>query len=417
MGHLTKRGWSAKTPHITSADAAEFKARCRESHTARWSADVTRWNGTTDVTLAEDIPITGGTLTLDAGDQIRRQLTMTVGGGDEWEPTAANDPLPPWGQRVHLYVRVDRRGGGWFPPLKVFTGPIRENVFERPSLITTLTCADPGSTLHEYLHVRRKGYGGQTLEDAVGDMVNAALPAGLYDVEASDTAGTTDVETYVADAGQSRLEAANEVAGKWGHEVFFDWAGDVVIRRDLTDDDDDTWDPSEAGPDIGDVARPVAVFADNEGGNLIGTTVSLSREGSVNGVAVNLDALRKPVGDTDADLHWNHLETAGGSIAWGDVFGRIPMVETRDVHRITSTLMDRQTKRAKKLLKRRRGMVQFVDFDALPSYWVEPDDRVALTINGYDADYYLERIEFDLTGDAMRCRTRVLTTPRLDGGS
>ena len=411
MGHLTKRGWSAKTPHISSTDAAEFRDRCRESHTARWSADVTRWNGTTTATLAEDIPITGGKLTLDSGDQIRRQLSMTVGGGEEWEPTAANDPLPPWGQRIHLYVQVDRRGGGWFPKLKLFTGPIRENIFERPSLITSLECADPGSTLHEYLHVRRKGYGGQTLVEAIGAMADAALPGAAYDIEASTGATTQEVETFVADAGQSRLEAANEVAGRWGYEVFFDWAGDVVIRRDLTDEDDASWDPSEAGPDIGDVARPVARFRDEEGGNLIGTTTSLSREGSVNGVAVNLDALRKAQG-TD-DLHWNHLETAGGSIAWGDVFGRIPLVETKDVHKITVAMEDRQTQRAKKLLKRRRGMVQFVDFDALPSYWVEPDDRVEVSINGRTADYFLERIELDLTGDAMRCRTRVLTTPSL----
>jgi len=409
-----KRGWSAKTPTISSSDAQELKQRCRESHTAQWSADVTRWDGSSVETLASDIPITGGTLTLDAGDQIRRQLTITVGGGEEWEPTAPTDPLPPWGQRIHLYVQIDRRDGGWFPKLKVFTGPIRESIFERPSLISTLECADPGSTLHEYLHVTRKGYGGQMLDEAVNAMVNAALPAADYDLEASSGATTQEVETYVADAGQSRLEAANELAGKWGYELFFDWAGDAILRRDLTDDDDASWDPSEAGPDIGDVARPVAVFADGEGGNLIGTTVSLSREGSVNGVAVNLDALRKKDG-AEGDLHWTHLETAGGSIAWGDVFGRIPLVETKDVHKITSNLTDRQTQRAKKLLKRRRGMTKFIDFDALPSYWVEPDDRVQLSIAGAEENYYLERIELDLEGGPMRCRTRVLTTP-LPGG-
>lgn len=412
MGHLTKRGWATKSPQISSNEATEFKDRCRESHTARWSADVTRWNGSEEALLATEIPITGGTLTLDSGDQIRRQLRMTVGGGEEWEPTSASDPLPPWGQRIHLYVQIDRRGGGWFPRLKMFTGPIRENIFERPSLISTLECADPGSTLHEYLHVRRKGYGGQTLREAVVAMADAALPGGVYAVDASAGAASQDVETYVADAGQSRLEAANEVAGKWGYEAFFDWAGDLVIRRDITDEDDDAWDPSEAGPDIGDVARPVAIFQDREGGNLIGTTTSLSREGSVNGVAVNLDALRKSHGG-DGDLHWNHLETAGGSIAWGDIFGRIPLVETKDVHKITSGMESRQTQRAKKLLKRRRGMIQFIDFDALPSYWVEPDDRVQLAIGATAANYFLERIEFDLTGGAMRCRTRVLTTPSL----
>lgn len=410
MGHLTKRGWSAKTPLISSNEAAEFKQRCSESHTARWSADVTRWNGTSTATLATDIPITGGQLTLDSGDQIRRQLTMTVGGGEEWEPQAANDPLPPWGQRIHLYVQVDRRGGGWFPKLKMFTGPIRENIFERPSLISTLGCADPGSTLHEYLHVRRKGYGGQTLVEAIDAMIDAALPGAAYEIEASAGAEEIEVQNFVADAGQSRLEAANELCAKWGYELFFDWAGDAIIRRDLTDDDDAAWDPSEAGPDIGDVARPVAIFRDREGGNLIATTTSLSREGSINGVAVNLDALRKKDG---GDLHWSHLETAGGSIAWGDVFGRIPMVETKDVHKFSEAMEERQTKRAKKLLKRRRGMIQFIDFDALPTYWVEPDDRVELQIGAAEHAYFLERIEFDLTGEAMRCRTRVLTTPSI----
>lgn len=403
MGHLTKRGWSAKTPTISSADAQEFKQRCRESHTAHWTADVTRWDGDSNVTLASDIPITGGTLTLDAGDQIRRQLHLEIGAADD-----ALTDLAPWGQRVHLYVQIDRRDGGWFPPLKMFTGPIRENIYERPSLITTLECGDPGSTLHEFLHVRRKGYGGQTLEDAIDEMAGDALPGG-YGLEASAGAATQEVETFVADAGQSRLEAANELAGKWGYELFFDWHGDAIIRRDLTDEDDPMWDPSEAGPDIGDVARPVAVFADGEGGNLIGTTESLSREGAVNGVAVNLDALRKKEG-AEGDLHWSYLATAGGSMAWGDIAGRIPLVETKDVHKITANLQDRQTQRAKKLLKRRRGMTKFIDFDALPSYWVEPDDRVELSIAGGEENYYLERIEIDLTGGPMRCRTRILNT-------
>lgn len=411
MGHLTKRGWQTMYDTITSDEAQAFKARCRQSHAVRWRANLRRWQGGEMAMIAQNIPVVGGTLTLDSSDPIRRRLSLQVGAGEEeWTPRDASSLLVPWGQRIHLSVSIDMPDGTWSNWLKVFEGPIQEAIFEQPSQITTLTCSDPGARMEEYLHTRKKGYGDRTLRQAIKQMVDATMDEGAYNIDASDSVDGIMVDTFVAEAGQSRLEAANELAGKWGHEVFFDAIGNLVIRRDLTDEDDANWNPSEAGPDIGDVARPVAQFIDGERGNLIATTVTFSREAAVNGVAINLQALRKTK-VSGGDLYWTHLETAGGSVPWGDSFGRLPLVETKDVHKITTANTDRQTQRAKKLLKRRRGMIKFIDFDALPMPWVEPDDRVSISVDGVEENHFLAMVELDLAGGPMRCRTRVLTTP------
>lgn len=422
MGHIRSRGWDVKDEHISPAQADEFRDRAQMSHTARWVADVTRFRHTGGsgeiITLAEDIPITGGTLTLDSSDPTRRRLSLTVAGGTDWdsgesgwgdtdwEPDDAAAPLTPFGQWLTLFVVVDKIGGGHFPRFQVFTGPIRSNVWERPSQIMTVECTDPSQTVADYLHLRRRTYKDKTVKQIVSTLVNDALPGALYNVDANARSETATIKRYTAEAGEPRWDTCLEVAGRHNLEPFFDCWGDVCIRKDITDEDDNAWDPGEPGNDIGTVANPVCRFRDQEGGNLLGMTATLTREGAINGVITTV-TLKEKEGDSNRTPL---VKINSGPMVWGDRFGRMPLVESRTFTQRTSDLHDRMETRGRKLLRRRGGMLRFIDFDALPQYWAEPDDKVSITINGKTENHYLSSVEFDLTGGPMRCTTRTVAT-------
>lgn len=426
MGHIRSRGWDVKDEHISDAQADEFRDRAQQSHTARWIADVTRFRNVGGVgeivTLAENIPVTGGTLTIDSSDPTRRRLTLTVSGGSDWdsgeadwgdvdwEPDDAAAPLTPFGQWVHLYVVIDKLGGGNFPRFKMFTGPIRTNVWERPSQIMTVECTDASQTVQDFLHLRRHTYKNVSVKQAVSTMVNDALPGALYDIDANPRADTSTIRHYTAEAGEPRWDACVELASRHNLEPFFDAWGDVCIRKDITDEDDDAWDPSEPGPDIGFVANPTCKFRDQEGGNLLGITSTLTREGSVNAAITTLTLKEKDGSSNRTPLSYIHT----GPMAYGDRFGRLPLVESRTVNKPPDDFWDTMQRRGRRLLRRRGGMLRYHDFDALPQYWAEPDDKVSVTVDGRTENHYLASVEFDLTGGPMRCRTRTVATGTLD---
>lgn len=417
MPKLESRGWTAKTPHISADDAADFRARCTGSHTAQWRLRTTLWHDGANHELADYIPIVGGTLTLDSSADPRRTLTVDVGGGDQWTPETYDDPLVPFGQYAHLYVRIDLADGSWTPWLKLFEGPIRSNVFERPSLVTTIECADASSFVEEYLHTKRQAYGGRSVGDAVRQMVDAALPGRLYDVDPADgedaPANNRQVGKFVAQAGDGRWTAANKLADRRGFDVFFDWNGDLVIRKDITDNDDDTL-PAQ-GPDIGTHSSPVATIRDGIGGTMVGLAATVTRDGAVNGVAVNISSRvrnkHRQKGEPASFEHtWHHLEKVeAGSVTWGDRFGRLPLVISPNVDRINDDIKEEQTDHAKHLLHRRRGLIRNLDIDAAPLYWLDTDDRVNIKFEGHTEKHYVQSVSFDLAGGPMHIRTRELS--------
>jgi hypothetical protein len=409
VGKLTARGWSSKSPKISSGEASLFAKRCSQSHTQQWRLDVLKYYGGETHNLAFSVPIIGGTLVLDSSDPIRRRIQVEVGGGEAWEPEKSTSPLAPFGQHMNLYTRIDYGDGTWSPWLQMFSGPIQSTVFERPSLICTVEACDRAQQLEEYLHTKKKSYSKKSLYDALVLMASAALPetSGTYSVEAPNVTDQIIVRKFVAEEGQSRLDAANDLAAKYGYEVFFDWNSTYIIRKDITDDDDALWDPSEPGGDIGTVTNPVAVIRDGPGGNLIAMTTSVSREGAANGAFINLTAKRdkKLPGK---DLFEQIYALADGAVAWGDAFGRLPIIQNRAVGTITESLKASTLTRAKKLLKRRKGLSKYIDFDALPIPYLEPDDKVRIVVAGQEEAHYVQRIEFDLAGGPMRVRTRTL---------
>ena len=448
MARLTDRGFSAE-------DAAEFEARSSQPHTLEWLANIYRWQGGVEVQLYTDLPIVGGTLSLDSSDPIRRHLTLEVGTVGELVPDQASDPLAPFGQVVKLWCRIDRSDGTWLPWLKQGEYPIVSTTSEWPSLIQTIECADYAFVVDQYIYEKKKSYNKQTVRNAIKEITEEALPDKVFTIHAIEAASNTKCEPHtVSEAGTSRWEMAMAIAASRGMETFYDSEGNLVIRRALTNDDNETLSGADGEPDIGTVSNPVAVIEDGPGGNLVALTTAVTREGAINGVVINLhetisqtlaarkkreaesgdkeddpddtteDGEKVDPDDTDDDDELQPIPNpkagdprvnvqiqahATGSIAWGDRFGRAPIVIEKNVKRINNSNVNAQKKRAKRLLHRRGGVIRSVDIDAVGLYWLEPDDKVRVKYAGRTEAHYVASIELDLSGESpARIRTRSL---------
>lgn len=414
MATLVSRGYN-------TTDQADFVARSVGPHTLRWKADAYRWQGAgaAEQSLLTNIPIIGGTLTLDSSDPTRRKLSLEVGGGEALVPRTSDDPLVPFGQMIRLWCTIDRPDGTAFPWLLQGEFPIQSYVYERPSLVATVDCQDLSARVNEFLHLGKHSYKDLRLDDAIVQMVKAALPNKGFAVHATAGAQGVKVVNYVADAGTGRWDAAVDLAEKKGYETFFDSSGNLVIRNLITGDDDDVL--PGVGPDIGTVSNPVAVIRDGVGGSLVGLTATVTREGGCNYVRFNLTGTvtqrakkqnaKKPGVETK-QVDWTaevHAEEEGGPADWGDKFGFLPIVREFNLGKVTEGEKAGYQKRANNVLHRRRGVIRYIDFDMVGGYWLEPDDRVRLIYGSRTEDHYIQSVQFDLAGKTpTRVRTRQL---------
>lgn len=427
-------------PDYNATNAARFEKRCSESHEVEWKANVYRG----DELIEEDLPVIGGSLVLDSSDPIRRRLRLEVG-GEEFAPRTRSSPLVPFGQRIVLWVRIDEANGtDWFPWLKMGEFHIVTHTFERPSKITTVECVDMSGAVDEVLFLRRRSFVDQTIRHAIQSVCEEAVPDYIFGIDSSDASNDDDraLKNYVSEAGQGRWEACTQMARRRGHEVFFDANGDLIIRHDVTDDNDESIPGN--GPDIGMVSDPIAIITDETNGNLVGMTATVSRQGGCNGVRINLHStvpkkVRKQADRESADpVEWRTAPISAfaqelqeeGPVRWGDMFGKLPIVIERNIKDLKkwsdggaetwSNAQQDAHADAKRILHRRRGVTRYLDLHVLPLYWLEPDDRVRIRWHEFEDDpdyrvtqeaHFVQRIEIPLAAEQagpMVLRTRQL---------
>lgn len=418
MSRLTSRGTS-KASLFSQTDADTWLDRATGSHSLRWKVNAYRWLSSSgaEELLMQDVPMLSGTLTMDSSDPIRRHISLEVGGGEGLEPRTYRDPLVPFGQFLRVWCAIDRPDGTWLPWLRMGEFQIQSYVFERPSLIATVEAADHSSVVNEYLHDRKKSYGNRSLAVAIDDMVRAALPNSAYKLIASTSARQVKVSTWVADAASSRWEEAVKLAEAKAYDVFFDWGGDLVLRPNLGDGNDDII--PDTGPDVGTKANPIMTIESGVGGTLVGMTATVTRDGGANGVFINIHetadqkskdkAARAKRGDPRVDIQVRALAGGGSPVTYGDSFGRIPIVIDKNVVTITDAVEASYQSYANTLLSRRRGVVRYIDFAMLGGYHLEPDDKVKIRwADGRSEDHYVQSVEFDLKGGPTKLRTREL---------
>jgi hypothetical protein len=465
VARLTDRGF-------TEAEADEFMRRASGPHTLKWTTEIYRWVGgaENDLLAAGELPIVGGTLALDGSDPTRRHLTLDIAGVDELIPDQPFDPLAPFGQVIKLFVLIDRADGSWFPRLKMGEYTIQTTTIEYPSKIITVEASDYSWLVDQYKFERKISYNHKSVRQAVEDIVKDALPESSFFIQSPGTPHEIKVMPHsVAEVNQGRWEYATKICGDRGFQCYFNHNGNLVINRPVSNNSDDVETIPGEGPDIGTVANPAGIIKDGPGGNLVGLSVGLTREGAINGVFVNVHetvsqtmAARKKreaetgdiEDDPDYEPDWDDVlrgdapppdvaepgnpdlengdpevpkipnpaagdprvnmtvkALAVGPTRWGFTFGKQNYVDEQPVKRINDNVKSAQIGRAKHLLHKRGGVIRSLDLDAVGCYWLEPDDKVRIKYDGRTEAHYVASAEFDLSGEQpARIRTRSLTT-------
>jgi hypothetical protein len=452
MSRLTDRGFS-------QVDADAFQARASGSHTALWLADVVRWVGGVETLLYDNLPIVGGTLSIDGSDPTRRKLTLEIAGGEELIPDDVDDPTAPFGQTIKLFMRIDRADGTWFPRLKMGEYPIQTVTCEWPGMQQTIEAADYSWVIDAFLFEKKTAFGKMNVRGAIREITEHALPESAFIIHSPDSTANTKVEPHtVAEAGSGRWEMVQSIAAGRGYEAFFDWNGNLVVRKDITNDDDDVETIPGEGPDVGTVSNPAAVIKDGPGGNLVALTTAVTREGAINGVVINLhetisqtlvarkkreaetgtneddpddtteDGEKVDPDDTEDDpelvkipnpkagdprVNVQIAARATGKIKWSNQFKQNIVLE-RNVKRINNSVVNSQKKRAKRLLHRRGGVIRSVDADVVGCYWLEPDDKIRLIYAGRQEAHFVASVEIPLDGSSptrIRCRSLTVNDP------
>jgi len=440
MSKLTKRGFTQK-----QADA--FVDRLSASHSTSFRARAKRWQGGQVNVWTDrgwipagnspsdiiDIAVTDGTFTSDSTDPYRQSLTIetpTEANDQVWAPSGSNRPLAVFGQWIELFVRIDFDDGSWSPWLKLGEFPIIETAVSTPGKSVFVRCGSWASRVDEFLltkpigknYFAKAGGGYLTRADAVKKLVEEALPDQLFTVQTDAEGGKDYGEDFQLQQGTGRWSAVQQLLDRPGLEAFFAADGNLVIRQDRTDDDSDVL----VGPDPGTIGSPVATIRDGQGGTLLGATAKTSREGSANGIVVTVTPVgKRPKNPTNPEV-WRtryaeaHVES--GSVAWGGTFGKVPIIgRERKVPKATDAAMTDALQSARRILRKRKGVVRQLTLDALPLWHIEADDLIRVEYSGTQGAeiHYVERVSFGLRPDStMSITTRgVMVTDPDTGGT
>lgn len=224
-----------------------------------------------DEVIVPNLPLAGGSVTVDAGSDIRYTCSVTVS-DIAYLPRDPTDPLAPYGNRLRIrrgirytngqvervpvgLFAIDEPGGDMnIGPLTV-SGRGLESVLQANTLTDAFSCAGTDS------HV-----------DAITDLVTAVMPTQVIDSAA--VTGDQPPASKTWDQGADRWAACRELARAVGCEIFFDAEGTLVIRP---------FPPPPAE------ATPVWTVSGGTGGVLVAADMKFSLSGVYNGVRAMSD--------------------------------------------------------------------------------------------------------------------------------
>ena len=407
-----------------------FKARATESHTREWQVRSYRWDPAAGVitpmlltlpggkTVA-NIPVTSGEIVADSTDPHRRRLSMVVP-GEEWIPDTPDHPLAPFGQYLDVRVRLDLPDGGHTPWLVMGQFPITGHSVERPGGLSTVTAGDWSTRVNEYGFAYNHSWKGKSRVEAIRQVVDDALPGRVYQVHATANAAKnlTEEQGQIT-AGTGRWDFVHHVCELTAIEAFFDRFGDLVIRNEIVDYEG--YVPG-AGADIGSETNPVAHLVEGPRGSIVALSPSVSRENAANGVFIQVKPTQSGKGSAYR-AQMAKAVTSSGPATFGDRFGRITLHRTKEVAKVTAEVMESQRRHAAGLLSRRQGVIRRLLIEALPLWWLDPDDRVNVTWRQRMPDntervrtetHYVESVAFPFEPDGlMRLATRQVAVVEL----
>lgn len=323
--------------------SSAFLAALRTSHNAVVQVDAYR----AGVLIASDLPVADGAVAVDGSSDVRRQLDLTIA-DPSLAPTATDTtgPLTPYG--TELYVRRGIRfpdGTTEWVPLGYFrvqsvNVPLRSDVVKVSGVDRSRQIADA-----RFL-APQSSVTANNVPTEIARLITAARPGTVVNNLSGSTA-PTPVLLWDTD----RWPAITDLAASIGCEVFFDVAGQAVIRPIPAITDAVRW-----YVDVG----PQGVLVEGER--------QISREATYNVVVAGAERVDNlpPLAATVQDNDPTSPTYVGGA------FGSVPYFYTNN----GITTVGQATTAAQGLLDRVRGLTRTVSLSAVPNPALDAGDVI-----------------------------------------
>lgn len=305
-----------------------------------------------DTLVVADLPIGGGSVTADAGADVRSSCSITVG-DIMYLPKIPSAPLAPYGNRLRL-KRGIRYTNGVIEWVQIGTCAIDEPSGDRDLGPVNVTAKGLEAVLQGQQLTEPYTTGGTLSHvDAITDLVADVMPDAV--VDSSGVTGDVIPATKSWDVGADRWSACRELATVIGAECYFDGEGTLIIR-DL--------------PPAPVLATPVWEVAAGPGGVMVGDDLGMSLSGVYNGVLCMSDGNAvdgaPPVSALVVD------DDPASPTRWGGPIGKRPKIVKSPLYQDVPQC----TAAATALLPQVLGPNRTVNLKAVPNPALEPGDCI-----------------------------------------
>jgi hypothetical protein len=335
--------------------------------------------------IATDLPISGGSVTLDATSQVRGQATVTIADPTLW-PAAPTDILSPLGSEMLLEYGIACPGSGieWVP-LGVFV--LSEADRTRPVTsggAITLSLVDRSQKVADDRFDAPVQVGGTgTYGAAITALIQQTLPT----VTVTDTTNNTTTAASLDIQRERWADGVEAMATAIAAECYADRQGNFVLRPQPTLDDAPAWSISSG-----------------QAGVLITKQEKATRELVYNRVVATGSR-----SDGTAPVWAGVSDTDPASpTVYGGSFGRKPRFYSSPL----LTTVDQCTAAAAALLARVTGMQASVALTMVVNPAIDPGDVLVVHDAGTVTALIVDKVTIPLAAtDAQQIQTRSLDLP------
>lgn len=331
-----------------------------------------------------DLPVTSGSVTVDARSQTRRTATVGFALDTLW-PDDAFDILSPIGSELQVEYGIVLPGRVEWVPL--IYGPITDATRKIPvdqTAAIEVHVSDRSAKVAEArFDAPTQTIAGATTVSEITRLITGALPA----VSVVDLAGSTKVAPQLDMERERWADGIEKLADSISAEVFADATGNFVIRPEPDINDPVTW-----------------VVTDGDGGILVSESDQYSRDLVYNRVVANGQRVdgTPPVYAVSSDTNPDSPTYISGP------FG----VKTRFYASSLLTTVAQCQSAADSLLARVIGRHLNVTFEAIVNPALDAGDVIQLVAGGRSDIHIIDQVEIPLTpGAAQQIQTRSLTLP------
>lgn len=354
----------------------------RDSHAIHvYAAAFSTSNGVVD-----NLPVTSGSVTVDAGSQVRRTATVQIGQSDLW-PADPVSILSPIGSELLISYGVVLQDGT-MEFIQLIRGPITKVERSVPTsggdTALTVTVADRSSKVADArFDAPTQTVAGATTVAEITRLINQVLP----DVSVTDLTGSTKVAPQMEMDRERWADGVEKLADSISAECFAKPDGNFVIRPQ---------------PDISN--PPVWTLDAGDGGILVGEDDEYSREQTYNRVVASGQRVdgTPPVYAVASDTNVNSPTYINGPFGIKTRFYSSPLLTT--VAQCESA--------AESFLARVTGNHMNIVFRAITNPCLEAGDVIRLLYDDRDEVHIIDRVEIPFApGEPQQIKTRSLVEP------